>query len=72
MVQQEFDPYALLAALRAGEDVELIRRSVELVLQALIEAEATGIIGAASYERTDERHPAITVTNAHSPFRARL
>jgi transposase-like protein len=55
MVQQEFDPYALLDALRAGEDVELIRTSVELVLQALIEAEATGVIGAASYERTDER-----------------
>jgi hypothetical protein len=41
MVQEEFDPYALLDTLRAGGDIDLIRTSVELVLQALIEAEAT-------------------------------
>ena len=46
VAQQEFDPYALLDTLRAGGDVDLIRTSVELVLQALIEAEATGVIGA--------------------------
>jgi transposase-like protein len=64
MVQQEFDPYALLESLRAGGDVELIRTSLELVLQSLIEAEATGVIGAASYERTDERQ---NYRNGHRP-----
>ncbi len=39
MAQLDFDPSALLDALRAGEDVDLIRASVELVLQQLIEAE---------------------------------
>jgi len=43
---QDFDPYALLDALRAREDVDLIRSSVELVLQSLIETEATGVIEA--------------------------
>ena len=38
MVQHDLDPYELLDALRAGGDVDLIRASVELVLQALIEA----------------------------------
>jgi putative transposase len=51
----DFDPYELLDALRAGGDVDKIRRSVEIVLQALIEAEATEAIGAAPYERSDSR-----------------
>jgi len=42
VAQQEFDPYALVETRRAGGDVDLIRTSVELVRQALIEAEATG------------------------------
>jgi hypothetical protein len=37
----------LLDVLRAGGDVDLIRSSVEMVLQALIDAEATEVIGAA-------------------------
>ncbi len=41
MAHQEFDPYALLDMLRADGDLDIIRHSVELVLQALIEAEAT-------------------------------
>jgi putative transposase len=61
---QEFDPYALLDTLRAGGDVDLIRTSVELVLQALIEAEATGFIGAEPHERSDDR---TNYRNGHRP-----
>ncbi len=52
---RESDLSELLDALRAGGDIDIIRRSVELVLQALIEAEATEIIGAAPHERTESR-----------------
>ena len=45
----------LLDAFRAGEGVDLIRDAVQLVLQELIEVEATEPIGAARYERS--RHP---------------
>jgi putative transposase len=45
----------LLDALRAGEGVDLVRESVRIVLQELIEAEATETIGAARYERTGTR-----------------
>src|SRR5436309_6678592 len=45
----------LLDAFRAGDGVDLIRESVRLVLQELIEVEATEVIGAAPYERTDTR-----------------
>ena len=64
MAQHDFDPYALLDALRAGEDVDLIRSSVELVLQALIEAEATATIGAAPHERSEDRQ---NYRNGHRP-----
>jgi putative transposase len=64
VAQHEFDPYELLDALRRGGDVDLIRQSVELVLQALIEAEATAVIGAAPHERTDGR---LTYRNGHRP-----
>lgn len=64
MVQHDFDPCALLDALRAGDDVDLIRASVELVLQALIEAEVSGVIGAEPYERSDER---TNYRNGHRP-----
>ena len=37
----------LLESVRAGGDVDVVRESVEMVLQALIEAEATEVIGAA-------------------------
>ena len=43
----------LLEALRTGEAVDLIRESVRMVLQELIEAEASEVVGAARYERTD-------------------
>jgi len=45
----------LLDAFRAGDGVELIRDAVRLVLQELIEPEATREIGAARYERIEFR-----------------
>jgi hypothetical protein len=45
----------LLEAFRAGEGVDLIRESVRLVLQELIETEAAERIGADRYERTESR-----------------
>ena len=66
MAQLDFDPYVLLDALRAGEDVDLIRQSVEFVLQALIEAEATSVIGASAHERSETRS---NYRNGHRPRR---
>ena len=43
----------LLGAFRAGEGVDLLRESVRLVLQELIETEAAERIGAERYERTE-------------------
>ena len=45
----------LLDAFRAGDGVDLIRDAVRLVMQELIELEATEPIGAARYERTEGR-----------------
>jgi putative transposase len=45
----------LLDALRAGGDLDVVREALALVLQALIEAEATQHIGARPYERTEQR-----------------
>ena len=54
----------LLDAFRAGDGVDLIRDAVQLVLQELIEIEATEQIGAARYERTDTR---VTERNGSRP-----
>jgi putative transposase len=54
----------LLEAFRAGEGVDLIRESVRLVLQELIETEAAEVIGAGRYERTPTR---ITDRNGARP-----
>jgi putative transposase len=54
----------LLDAFRAGEGVDLIRDAVQLVLQELIEVEATEQIGAARYERVDTR---VTERNGSRP-----
>ena len=54
----------LLDAFRAGEGVDLIRDAVQLVLQELIEVEATEQIGAARYERSDSR---VTERNGSRP-----
>jgi len=45
----------LLEAFRAGEGVDLVRESVRMVMQELIETEATEVVGAAHYERSDTR-----------------
>ena len=45
----------LLDAVRAGGDIDVVRRGVELMLQALIDAEATAQIGADRFERSSTR-----------------
>ncbi|HUP62564.1 MAG TPA: IS256 family transposase [Thermoanaerobaculia bacterium] len=45
----------LLDAIRAGGSEDVIREAMALVLQELIELEASQAIGARRYERTDER-----------------
>jgi transposase-like protein len=45
----------LLDALRAGGDLDIIREGLAVVLQALIDAEATEVIGADRYQRTANR-----------------
>ena len=54
----------LLEAFRAGDGVDLVRDSVRVALQELIELEATERIGAAPYERTEDR---VTERNGHRP-----
>lgn len=54
----------LLAALQAGDGVDLIRDAVRLMLQELIEVEATEVIGAKPYERTETR---VNERNGHRP-----
>ncbi len=60
------DVTELLDALRAGGDIDVIGKGVELVLQALIDAEATEHIGAARYQRAETR------TNQRNGGRERL
>jgi putative transposase len=45
----------LLDSLRSREGLDLIRESVRLVAQELIEAEVAAVIGATHYERNDTR-----------------
>ena len=45
----------LLEAFRSGEGIDLVRESVRLVMQELIETEASAVVGARRYERTDQR-----------------
>lgn len=56
----------LLDAFRAGDGVDLIRESVRLVLQELIEVEAAEVIGAGRYERSEGR------SNERNGYRPRL
>jgi len=56
----------LLDALRAGGDLDFMRDAMQLVLQELIELEASQVIGASRYERTDGR------TTHRNGSRARL
>ena len=55
MALSQSDLIDLLDAIRAGGDLDVVRRSVELVLQALIDTEATEVIGAELHERTPAR-----------------
>jgi transposase-like protein len=55
MTLSQSDVSDLLDAFRAGDGVDLIRESVRLVLQELIETELTETIGAARFERTEQR-----------------
>jgi putative transposase len=66
MAHEEFDLSELLDAIRAGGDIDVIRRSVEMVLQALIDTELTATIGPAPHERTETR------TNQRNGSRPRL
>ena len=54
---------------RAGGGAGLIRETVELVLQELIEAEAAEVIGAGRYERSDTR---IAERNGHRGLKVAL
>jgi putative transposase len=45
----------LLDALRSGGDLDFMREAMQLVLQSLIDLEATQVIGAERYERSAER-----------------
>jgi putative transposase len=56
----------LLDALRSGGDLDFMREAMQLVLQALIDLEASQAIGADRYERTDGR------TTHRNGSRARL
>jgi putative transposase len=56
----------LLDALRAGGSLDVVREGLALVLQALIEAEATEVIGADRYQRSAGR------TTHRNGTRARL
>jgi transposase-like protein len=56
----------LLAAFQSGEGLDLIRESVRLVCQELIETELSALIGAGRYERSDER------TNERNGHRSRV
>ncbi len=55
MTLTKSDVNALLDAIRAGGDIDVIRKGVELVLQALIDAEATEVVGAERSERAEGR-----------------
>ena len=43
----------LLEAFRSADGVDLVRESVRMVMQELIETEAATLIGARRYERTE-------------------
>ena len=66
MALNESDLSELLNALHAGGNIDVICRSVELVLQALIESELTAEIGTEPHERSQSR------TNQRDGHRPRL
>ncbi|WP_030512650.1 IS256 family transposase, partial [Microbispora rosea] len=56
----------LLESLKAADADDVIRQALQAVLQALIEAEATALIGAAPHQRTETR------TTQRNGYRDRL
>lgn len=66
MTLTQSDVTELLDAIRSGGGMDVIRKSVELVLQTLIEAEAAEVIGTGRYERRETR------TNQRNGARDRL
>ncbi len=66
MTLTQSDVNELLDAIRAGGDIDVIRKAVALVLQALIDAEAAEVIGATRYQRSATR------TTQRNGFRDRL
>lgn len=55
MTQSTNDFTQIIEAVHSNDDVDIVRRAVEFVWQALIDAEAADAIGAGRYERTDSR-----------------
>src|SRR5690242_8149122 len=55
MALSQSDLTKLLESLRAADSVEMIRLALQRILQELIEAEATAVIGAAPYQHTPQR-----------------
>jgi putative transposase len=55
MALDESAMFDLLVALRAGGGLDVVREALALVLQSLIDAEATQQIGADRYQRTATR-----------------
>lgn len=55
MALDESALYAILDAVRDGGGIDVLREGMRFVLQALIDLEAAGVIGADRYERSDER-----------------
>jgi putative transposase len=45
----------VLDALKASDSTDVIRQALQVMLQQLIDAEATAFIGAEPHQRTDER-----------------
>ena len=64
MTLSDTDTAQLWETFRAGGGAELVRGAVRLVLQELIEAEATEAVGAGRYERSDAR---VNERNGHRP-----
>src|SRR6478735_10327241 len=66
MALDQFALLELLAALKAADADDVVRRSLEAVLQALVDAEATARIGAEPHQRTETR------TTQRNGYRDRL
>ena len=64
MTLSDTDTAQLWETFRAGGGAELVRGAVRLVLQELIEAEATEAVGAGRYERSGAR---VNERNGHRP-----